>query len=153
MRQRRDRGSGLHAEAESRQRQAKNCFEARCSCLEDYITTDCYCLHTLDVAVEWSLKAFSASLPHTVTSMHLVVLYTLETLLRLRRNAFVAVAGQRQCNFGGIKEQLEGIRKRVPFIGQRWRYRERRESLRSLCKTSGTVVLNENSCENGDSCG
>jgi len=85
--------------------------------------------------------------------MHLVVLYTLETLLRLRRNAFVAVAGQRQCNFGGIKEQLEGIRKRIPFIGQRWRYRERRESVRSLCKTSGTVGLNENSCENGDSCG
>ena len=120
------RAMTVEAEARLRQRAAcrgrveaktgkKNCFETRCSCLEDYITTDCYCLHTLDVAVEWSLKAFSVSLSHTVTSMHLVVLYTLETLLRLRRNAFVAVAGQRQCNFGGIKEQLEGIRKRVPF--------------------------------------
>jgi len=40
------------------------------------------------------------------------------------------------------------------FIGrQRWRYRERRESLRSLRKTSETIVLNENSCENNDSCG
>jgi len=32
-------------------------------------------------------------------------------------------------------------------------YRERRESLRSLCKTNGTIGLNENSCENDDSCG
>ena len=36
---------------------------------------------------------------------------------------------------------------------QRWRYRDRRESLRSLCKSNGTIGFNENSCENDDDCG
>ena len=65
---------------------------------------------------------------------------------------------QREYNFGG---NAEGIKKHVArnkkdslLTGrQRWRYRERRESLRSLCKTSGTIGFNENLRENDDDCG
>jgi len=56
----------------------------------------------------------------------------------------------------GVKEQLQVIRKRVPFLlddNAAWPYRERRESLRSLRKTNGTIGSNENSCENDDNCG
>ena len=54
----------------------------------------------------------------------------------------------------GIKEQLQGI-KRVSFslddnVGA---IESVVESLRSLCKTSGTIGLNESLCENDDNCG
>ena len=53
----------------------------------------------------------------------------------------------------GVKEQLQGIRKRVPcFIGrQRWRYRERLSPW-EVCVKPTVLGLNENSCEN-DACG
>ena len=64
---------------------------------------------------------------------------------------------QCECNFGGdeecIKEQLQGIRESPVFIGrQRWPYRERRESLRSLCKYSGTRSKRKFTRKN-DNCG
>jgi len=64
---------------------------------------------------------------------------------------------QCECNFGGdeegIKEQLQGIRESPVFIRrQRWPYRERRESLRSLCKYSGTRSKRKFTRKN-DNCG
>ena len=81
-----------------------------------------------------------SSLP--LTSPHTEVVFR-SVLSVLRSVTYGQTESQRECNFGGyaegIEEQLQGISETLSIGRQRWRYRERRESLRSLCKAKTWV--------------
>jgi len=81
--------------------------------------------------------------------------------LRLSRVYVIVVCGQRrqrECKFGadadGIKEQLQGIRKRVPFLlDDNVGAIDSVVSSCEVCAEPAEPGLNENSRENDDNCG